>query len=353
MFTKDSRRGDKFKKVARHFNVMLPTPRHTDDNKGNGRRINRQVADETCEILQKCTYVYNDKIININLVEGETFDAKALALIKKGIISSASTSTGASASTSTSTSTSDNSSQSNGTSTGTAASAGAGSSSSSSSMDGQTLKKTKFIVVKATTVDAIHRFYLGTENDPEDTLTVLNFASAKNPGGGFLKGSEAQEESLARATGLFATIRSSPMYEANEKDNRKCLYQEYIIYSPNVPVFRDSEDELIEEPIYINIVSVPAVNQGEALKKGVSKTVIDNTRYDRMENFLAVLKSRNVKRIILGAWGCGVFGGQLRDVATDYYAHLVEGKYKDVFEEVIFAVLEEDDVKLLEEYFLD
>ena len=29
---------------------------------------------------------------------------------------------------------------------------------------------------------------------------------------------------------------------------------------------------------------------------------------------------------------------------NDYYVHLIEGKYKNVFEEVIFAVLDEDDV---------
>jgi len=33
-------------------------------------------------------------------------------------------------------------------------------------------------------------------------VVCLNFASAKNPGGGFLSGSRAQEESLARSSGL-------------------------------------------------------------------------------------------------------------------------------------------------------
>ncbi|MBY0487254.1 MAG: TIGR02452 family protein, partial [Flavobacteriaceae bacterium] len=35
---------------------------------------------------------------------------------------------------------------------------------------------------------------------------VLNFASAKNPGGGFLGGASAQEESLARSSSLYSSL---------------------------------------------------------------------------------------------------------------------------------------------------
>lgn len=38
---------------------------------------------------------------------------------------------------------------------------------------------------------------------------VLNFASAKNPGGGFLSGARAQEESLARSSGLYTCLKLS------------------------------------------------------------------------------------------------------------------------------------------------
>lgn len=86
------------------------------------------------------------------------------------------------------------------------------------------------------------------ERDTTDVL-CLNFASAKKPGGGFLKGSQAQEESLARASGLYSCLLQAPTYyKANRSSNRRGIYEDLIIYSPEVPVFRDDNDALIRAP---------------------------------------------------------------------------------------------------------
>ena len=83
-------------------------------------------------------------------------------------------------------------------------------------------------------------------------VCCLNFASAKNPGGGFLKGSQAQEESLARASGLYSCLLKAPKYyNENGKNRKQGLYQDLVIYSPDVPVFRDDNDQLIEIIIII------------------------------------------------------------------------------------------------------
>jgi uncharacterized protein (TIGR02452 family) len=63
--------------------------------------------------------------------------------------------------------------------------------------------QTTIAVTRATTLGAAQA--LAAEYP---TLACLNFASAKNPGGGFLSGSQAQEESLARASGLYSTLHS-------------------------------------------------------------------------------------------------------------------------------------------------
>ena len=48
-------------------------------------------------------------------------------------------------------------------------------------------------------------------------IGVLNFASAKNPGGGWESGALAQEETLARASGLVPCLKKfeKEMYEPN------------------------------------------------------------------------------------------------------------------------------------------
>ena len=58
--------------------------------------------------------------------------------------------------------------------------------------------ETEFEVNRYTTLDSVRKEY-----DKDQNLICLNFASARNPGGGFLNGSQAQEESIARATGLY------------------------------------------------------------------------------------------------------------------------------------------------------
>src|SRR5262249_27410401 len=78
-------------------------------------------------------------------------------------------------------------------------------------------------------------------------IIALNFASARNPGGGFLSGSEAQEESLARSSSLYACLNGRSMYPFHRRHG-DTLYTDYVIYSPSVVVFRDDDGKLLETP---------------------------------------------------------------------------------------------------------
>jgi uncharacterized protein (TIGR02452 family) len=71
-----------------------------------------------------------------------------------------------------------------------------------------------------------------------DDPVVLNFASARNVGGGFLNGARAQEEDLARSCGLFRCLETQPEYYEVNRRTASLLYTDHIIYSPRVPWFR-------------------------------------------------------------------------------------------------------------------
>ena len=86
---------------------------------------------------------------------------------------------------------------------------------------------------------------------------ALNFANAIQPGGGFLHGALAQEETLCRSSALYATPVGDPMYEAH---NQRPLPDstDWAIYSPEVPFFRTDEGTALEQPWLLSILTCAA-----------------------------------------------------------------------------------------------
>ncbi|GAB3501869.1 poly(ADP-ribose) glycohydrolase catalytic domain-containing protein [Emticicia fontis] len=170
----------------------------------------------------------------------------------------------------------------------------------------------------------------------------LNFASAKNPGGGFLGGAQAQEESLARASVLYPTqVKHFEMYEYNRSQSTG-LYSDYMIYSPDVLVFRDDNNTLLEHPYKVSLVTSPAVNVGAIKQNAIAElALVEQTMLQRMDKVLAVFVANGIENLVLGAWGCGVFQNAPKDIAG-YFAHYLtnNGKYSKAFKHILFAVLD-------------
>jgi len=170
-------------------------------------------------------------------------------------------------------------------------------------------------------------------------VMVLNFASAKNPGGGFLGGAEAQEEFLARSSGLFACLRDRPMY-ALHRSMKDCLYTSAMLYSPGVPVFRDDAGALLEEPYTAAFVSAPAVNAGVVLERDPGRArEVRETMRQRIEKVLAIAAEHDHDALVLGAWGCGVFRNDPEEIAG-LFAAALRGRFAGVFARVRFSVLD-------------
>ncbi|MGW8394909.1 TIGR02452 family protein [Pseudoduganella sp. HUAS MS19] len=197
---------------------------------------------------------------------------------------------------------------------------------------------TRFEVRNESTLAAARRLVELGHADP----LCLNFASAKNPGGGFLGGAEAQEENLAKSSGLYPCIAQKPeMYEAN-RAHKSCIYLDDMIYSPKVPVFRDDDYGLLDEPYFASMVTAPAVNRGAVARNEPQRLgELEAAMLARIDMLLALAVHHGHTALVLGAWGCGVFANQPSDMARWFAQHLLRNpKYRNAFAHVVFAVLD-------------
>lgn len=170
-------------------------------------------------------------------------------------------------------------------------------------------------------------------------IAILNFASAKNPGGGFINGAMAQEESLAASSGLYRTLTVHEEYYRNNRACPSMMYTDHAIYSPEVVFFRDGGFRLLEKPFTSSVLTLPAVNMGQVLLKGEDCDTAERVMRRRMKLALAVFAERGAKNLVLGAYGCGVFRNDPVKIAA-WWEELLSGEFKGVFEQIVFAVLD-------------
>jgi uncharacterized protein (TIGR02452 family) len=171
------------------------------------------------------------------------------------------------------------------------------------------------------------------------SVFALNFASAKNPGGGFLGGAKAQEEDLCRVSALYSTqLVHRAYYDANRATD-SMIYTDHAIYSPGVAFFRDESLALLEEPFFASVLTMPAPNAGEHLRRDSRGHAMITEALDRrVAMALAVARARGDRTLVLGAWGCGVFRNDPDEVAALFAKWLADPRFAGAFERVVFAV---------------
>jgi uncharacterized protein (TIGR02452 family) len=91
-------------------------------------------------------------------------------------------------------------------------------------------------------------------------VAVLNFASARNPGGGYLNGAQAQEEALCRASALHTCLLRAREFYEHHRTHRDPFYTDRVIHSPAVPVFRDDRGALLDESFAAGFLTAAAPN---------------------------------------------------------------------------------------------
>ncbi|MFI6935843.1 TIGR02452 family protein [Streptomyces sp. NPDC050287] len=204
---------------------------------------------------------------------------------------------------------------------------------------------TLFEVTGESSLEAAHRV--------TGPVAVLNFASARNPGGGFLNGAQAQEEALCRSSALYACLVGVREFYDHHRSHRDPFYTDRVIHSPAVPVFRDDRGRLLDEPYTAGFLTSAAPNAGVVLRTAPQRaTELPRALASRAERVLETAAAHGYRRLVLGAWGCGVFRNDPAQVAAAFRTLLgPEGRFAGVFEHVVFGILDRTAGNVVREAF--
>jgi len=172
-----------------------------------------------------------------------------------------------------------------------------------------------------------------------EDLLILSFASARNVGGGFRRGAKAQEEDLAKCSGLYRCLETQPIYYETNRIEESLLYTDHMIYSPQVPWFRLQNRDLLNKPYIASVITAPAPNAGEHLRRNPDgQTDVTQTLQRRAGYVLALAEATQHTSLLLGAWGCGVFRNDPMMVADAFISLLESERFQGSFRRVDFAV---------------
>ncbi len=164
-------------------------------------------------------------------------------------------------------------------------------------------------------------------------LAVLNFASYRRPGGGFLRGATTQEEALCHASFLYNVISSIPnFYEWNKANYNMGLYKNRALYSPGVYFFIDDSDKYVTA----DVLTCAAPNRTAMLKEKqfVSEKENESSLRERIRFLRDICDAEGVDTFVAGAFGCGVFSQNPETVARLFIEFFSDTKVK----QVIFAI---------------
>ncbi|KAJ6510841.1 hypothetical protein C8R45DRAFT_965346 [Mycena sanguinolenta] len=213
---------------------------------------------------------------------------------------------------------------------------------------------TEFVIYQATTLEGI-RFCINPSSSASNHphISVLNFASGTSPGGGFLGGARAQEETLARSSNLHSSLSSAaalPFYSAHRtsKDPRS---SHAMVLTPNVRFVRDDAGAWVA-PADVDVLTSAAVNVNNLRKSlripeegplpGHISTDVSSIMRERMARILCAMARSGAEEVILGSFGTGAFRNNVEFVAQTW-ADLLCGEqapFRDVFRKVIFAIVD-------------
>jgi uncharacterized protein (TIGR02452 family) len=163
-----------------------------------------------------------------------------------------------------------------------------------------------------------------------DAIAVLNFANAVNLGEEFLKGAAVQEADLQRSSALYASLSRQTEYYEYGRSHNTPLFSDHLIYSPSVPIFRRDDGTLLEQPVFVSVISSAA-----PCATGLSPDIVRKALKRRIMRVVACAIEHGHSVLVLGAYGCGVRKNDPVAVAGIQREILLEGKLGEHFRQIV------------------
>lgn len=196
---------------------------------------------------------------------------------------------------------------------------------------------------RETRVEVVQKDVVQVIQQTKGKVAVLNFASAKNPGGGFLKGSSAQEESIARASDLYLYLKGQDAFYQNPKHHLNGLYDSDALYATDVTLLKDGNGNRIADKSFdvitscaVNVQTIKDKKQTDILK------LADKTMRARIENVFTLAIEAKVDTLVLGAFGCGVFGNNPYTVRNTFQSVQQDVRFKGKIPKLIYAIYKDE-----------
>lgn len=178
--------------------------------------------------------------------------------------------------------------------------------------------KHKVIIANTDSVSALFD-YCDTKSN--DKIALLNFASFKNAGGAFLNGSRAQEECLCHESILYNVLSrfNDSYYKDNLKYLNRSLYKNRALYSKDILFIHNNQHKKCD------VITLAAPNFRAASKyRNVPQYENESVLKSRIKYIFEMASVNYVDCLILGAYGCGVFGQDPKVVARTFKEQIME-----------------------------
>lgn len=161
------------------------------------------------------------------------------------------------------------------------------------------------------------------ENLPKGKTTILIFGSQHKPGGGVVNGAKAQEEDIALVSSWYYQCKGLDEYYKQTTDARN---SDLFIYAELGFLFFDNFYQELSEYFPVSFIGCAAPNLNGLSQQGIDIDVYPLLS-ERIKNILLFAEQEKIEHLILGAWGCGVFGLDPQKVADCFNTEIKKGYY--------------------------